>query len=104
MSLVQDLNNFPRGSTVEKVKKVEVKTKVVCGVDGCIYATTNGTIKQHKRYVHGIDATIYFCEEADCTYKSKNPRSIKLHKASKHNDAPRKIRILKFQSFEQPGC
>ena len=75
MSLVQDLNNFPRGSTVEKVKKVEVKTKVVCGVDGCIYAiATKGTLKGHKSYVHGIGATTYFCGEADCTYKSRNPR------------------------------
>jgi len=69
MSLDQDSSNFPREIKVEKVKKVGKKTNVVCGVDGCIYATTNGVIKQHTRFVHGIDATIHFCEEADCTYK-----------------------------------
>ena len=64
MSLDQDLNNFPRGSTVKKVKKAGKKTNVVCGVDGCIYATTNGVIKQNKRFLHEIDATIAFLSRA----------------------------------------
>ena len=80
-----------QGSTAIKVRKVRTNTNAVCDVDGCNYETMNGHMKQHKRFVHGIDVTTYFCGVADCTYKSSNPALITRHKAYKHNDAPATI-------------